>query len=356
MKCNALPLFWLISLLAISHMKKSIQELEKKAVLWWTEELKSQNANASIIPKLLESQDDFLKILSLGKKDPEHVFELLRASKFPANLFVKHLTVLSDYGGESLQRLGRSFKEIFPQKNNQYFLPYTWQGKNYTYLFQSLPISGLGNKKLKIDGEGLQTEMALTPLLYDVAMILLHAATSEVAEQAGLEKCEIGGLIGDDLALEKYVKQKYILVSRITGGATANNLGQLAQTEIFNYLTKHLDSTYSVIRNGKVILKEYPKEGGMPFDIVVEKNNKKIGIEVSFQVTTNSTIERKAGQAESRQNLMHSEQNFIAYVIDGAGNFQRRSAVSTICKFSDCTVAYSPSEFQILVNWIKEVI
>jgi len=43
----------------------------------------------------------------------------------------------------------------------------------------------------------------------------------------------------------------------------------------------------------------------MPFDVVVEKGNKKIGIEVSFQVTTNSTIERKAGQAADRMNLMH---------------------------------------------------
>lgn len=337
-------------------MKRTIENLEESAVFGWTEELKTTNANASIIPKLLESQDEFLKILSLGKKYPEHVFELLKVTQFPANLFVKHLTVLSDYGGESLQRLGRSFKEIFPKENTNYSLAYTWQGQKYTYLFQELPINGLGNKKLKIDGKGLQTEMELTPLLYDVAMILLHAAMSEVAEQAGLEKCEIGGLIGDDLALEKYVKQKYILVSRITGGATANNLGQLAQTEITNYLTKHLSSKYSVTRNGKVILKEYPKKGGMPFDIVVARNNRQIGIEVSFQVTTNSTIERKAGQAETRQRLMHSEQNFIAYVIDGAGNFQRRSAVSTICNFSDYTVAYSPSEFQKLVGWIKSVI
>ncbi|GEM_PF-1552170 len=49
----------------------------------------------------------------------------------------------------------------------------------------------------------------------------------------------------------------------------------------------------------------YEKENGMPFDVVVEKGNKKIGIEVSFQVTTNSTIERKAGQAADRMNLMH---------------------------------------------------
>ena len=337
-------------------MKRTIQELESHAVFWWPEDLKRKNANASIIPKLLESQDDFLKILSLGKKHPEHVFKLLQAANFPANLFLKHLTVLSDYGGEPLQRMGRLFTDIFPKEHDSYFFSYTWNCKNYKYRFKELPINGLGNKKLHIDGQGLQTDIDLNSLLYDVSMILLHAAASDISEQAGLYKCEVGGLIGNDLELEKYVKQKYIFVSRITGGATANNLGQLAQTDIINHLHKLLDSSYIITRNGKIILDGYEKEGGMPFDIVVEKNNRKIGIEVSFQVTTNSTIERKAGQAAERQNLMHSENNLIAYVIDGAGNFQRRSAVSNICEFSDCTVAYSQAEVKKLAQWIKGAI
>ncbi len=94
----------------------------------------------------------------------------------------------------------------------------------------------------------------------------------------------------------------------------------------------------------------------MPFDIVVSKNNKHIGIEVSFQVTTNSTIERKSGQAADRYNLMHSNGYNIAYILDGAGNFQRRSAISTICANSDCTVAYSSEEFTILSNWLEEIL
>jgi hypothetical protein len=94
----------------------------------------------------------------------------------------------------------------------------------------------------------------------------------------------------------------------------------------------------------------------MPFDLVVEKNSKKIGIEVSFQVTTNSTIERKAGQAADRQALIHKNGYHIAYVLDGAGNFQRSSAISTICNHSDCTVAYTLSEFKVLSNWIKSIL
>lgn len=78
-----------------------------------------------------------------------------------------------------------------------------------------------------------------------------------------------------------------------------------------------------------------------------------VGIEVSFQVTTNSTIERKAGQSADRFNLMHQDGYKIGYVIDGAGNFQRSSALSTICSHSDCTIAYTQAEFKVLSNWIK---
>ena len=63
----------------------------------------------------------------------------------------------------------------------------------------------------------------------------------------------------------------------ISGGATANSLGQLAQTEIVDFLQKDLNSDFSVVRNGYINLKGYNNKGGMPFDIVVSRNNKEIG-------------------------------------------------------------------------------
>ena len=88
----------------------------------------------------------------------------------------------------------------------------------------------------------------------------------------------------------------------------------------------------------------------------MKKGGKKVGVEVSFQVTTNSTIERKSGQAFDRQALMHKNGHKIAYVIDGAGNFQRFAAISSICTYSDCTIAYTDSEFDVLANFAREVL
>lgn len=329
---------------------RDINEIEAMASLWWPANLTNANADISIIPNLIKTQDEFLSILNLSKKTPFHIFEVLSAARFPANLFLKHLCVLADYGGEPIQRLGRSFSDIFEEKK----ITFTWNEEEAEYTFQALPLKGLGNKKLFIDGQGLQQEKELNPLYMDLIILLLFGSVSTASEHAGLSSCEIGTLLGDPAILKQYVKERYIVVSRITGGATANSLGQLAQTEIFDYLLNSLGTSYKVVRNGNIYLDGYEK-GNMPFDIVVENKTSKIGIEVSFQVTTNSTIERKAGQSADRLNLMHRNGYKIAYVIDGAGNFQRKSAVSAICNNSDCTVAYSVNEFEVLVSWIKEI-
>lgn len=335
---------------------RNINDLEKNAILWWPEHLNQANAAISVIPKLLQTQDDFLKIISLSKKNPYQVFNLLEASEFPANLFLKHLCVLADYGGEPIQRLGRAFSLIFQSGKGKHSIEFSWNSNNYIYDFKCLPIRGLGNKKLFIGGEGLIKVKTLSDLYRDMIILLMFGSTSTVNEEAGLVACEIGTLLGETEILEKYVKERYINVSRITGGATANSLGQLAQQEIVNHLSQSLGDNYRVVSNGYIVLNGYEKESGMPFDIVVEKGNKKVGIEVSFQVTTNSTIERKSGQAADRMNLMHSNGHKIAYVLDGAGNFQRTSAISTICANSDCTVAYSNKEFDILSQWIGETL
>ena len=212
----------------------------------------------------------------------------------------------------------------------------------------------MGNTKLDIDGVSITKVVPLSPLNKDMIMILLHGATSDVANLAGLEKCEIGILLGDEIAIDKYIRERYLYVSRITTGANTNSLGQIAQTYVLETLRGFLSQDYQLIRNGSIILNGYDKSDGMPFDVVVQKNGKKIGIEVSFQVTTNSVIERKSGQSENRFRLMNENGFWIAYVIDGAGNFQRSSAIRTICNFSDCTIAYSKEEIAILANFIQE--
>lgn len=328
---------------------RTIEELNARAVFWWPKSLSDLETNASIIPMLLKTQDQFLSILNLCVDCPFQVYDLIGASKFPANLFLKHLVVLADFGGEQIQRLNSQFDSIFPKDN----FTFSWNGKNHKYEFKKLPVTSiLNNNRLSINGKDLLKEKALDELMEDLIAILLYGSSALNDSTAeSLRKCDIGVLLGRKAELEKYVKEKYIWVSRITGGAQANTLGQVAQTYVANYLRKKLGKKYSVSRNGIIPVKGHTP---IPFDVVVQKDNNFLGVELTFQVTTNSTIERKAGQAQDRQKLLHKSGYHIGYIIDGAGNFQRKSAISTICKYSDCTVAFSDNEFSILIDFIKE--
>ncbi|QTR45248.1 restriction endonuclease [Thiothrix litoralis] len=339
------------------NYRRTLSELEVNAIKWWPKELEAEVASQSAVQLLLATQEKFLSILKLSGNSPEQIFAVLEASGMPANLFLKHLVTLADYGGEAIQRLGREFASVFPTNTAQEpYFEYFRQGERHEYIFKALPIKGLGNAKLHLDGIAISKLTGMTPLHHDMIMILLYAATSEQAHLAALEKCEIGILLGDDAALDKYVREKYIHVSRITTGANTNTLGQIAQRYVVELLEKQLQNGYSITRNGKILLQGYEKTDEMPFDAVITRNGKSVGIEVSFQVTTNSVIERKSGQADARQRLMHQNGHKIAYVLDGAGNFQRSSAVGTICQFSDCTVAYSEAEIGVLANFIREVL
>jgi hypothetical protein len=335
--------------------KKSLSDLEKVAVKWWPKSLEEEVAKISVLPKLLETQDDFLSILNISGKHPEQVFEVLNASGMQPNLFLKHLVVLSDYGGEPIKRLGKDFANIFPLKleSGHHYFEYVFNNEKYKYVFGGLPIKSLENKTLRIDGKSILQVSPLNAITRDMIMLLLFAGSSAASEYASLDKCDLGGLLGKKVELELYVKQKYLSVSRITTGANTNSLGQIAQIYVADFLRSKLDKTYSVQSNGRVKLRRYDKEGGMPFDVVVKRSGKIVGVEVSFQVTSNSVIERKASLAEERKSQMGHEGYFVAYVLDGAGNFSRSAALGVLCASSDCTVAYSDAELATLVDFIR---
>lgn len=339
------------------NYERTIDQLQKFAVTWWPAELSRTQGEGSIIPKLLASRGKFVSLLKLSGNSPSDIFDIAKQSKFAGNLLVKHFAVLTDLGGEGLKRIGSDFSNLFPfdEESKQHYMDFLWGDATQRYFFQALPLASgkLDNVRLAIDGSGINADQEISSLHQDTIMLLLHAASNidgSVAEKSDFYKCVLGGMLGKDAEIDKFVEARYIWVSRITGGATANELGQIAQTWAFDSLSKKLGSGFKVVKNGKITV-----DGeGITSDVLVSSDKGSVGIEVSFQVTTNSTIERKGNEAENRQKLLHKSGNFAAYIIDGAGNFERRSAVTKICKNSDCTVAFSDEELQVLADFIQE--
>lgn len=324
--------------------------------MFWPDDLSQRAATLSIIPKLLETQDDFISILSVPINNIDGLFGVLSSSNMPVNLFLKHLVILADFGGEMLQRINNQFQLLFPRG----VMDYLWDNETRQYVFTQLPVNGnLSNSKLYISGRRLFEPMQMNDLFRDViALLILGGASINEDTARILSKCEISNYLGEAEALEKFIKQRYIWVSRITGGSRSNNLGQIAQSFVIEYLEEYLN-----IENVKI-----QPNGNLPgvthtadddsrlttFDLVVSKRDMYIGIEISFQVTTNSVIERKAGQAQSRYQQIEHQGHKIAYILDGAGNFQRKTALSTILSYSHCSVAFSRSELDLLCEFIRE--
>ena len=61
----------------------------------------------------------------------------------------------------------------------------------------------------------------------------------------------------------------------------------------------------------------------------------------------------KAGQAKSRFEQIEDAGYKMAYVIDGAGNFERENAIRNLCTYSHCTVAFSHDELNVLCEFLR---
>lgn len=312
---------------------------------------------------MLDSQEKFISILKLADKhDVSNLFELIDTARFSYSLFLKHLVVLTDFGSEPLQRVNNDFNELFADRK----LSYDIGDGVIEYEFSSLPVRGsLSNKRMKIDTvENLSVEAPDKNLCKDIIMILLYGASATNARtRAVLFKCTPYEYLGDDSMIEEFVRRNYIRVSRIISGKTASDLGNVAQQYVVKYLAGALGENYCVKSNGTIPgVTQNDGNTLTTFDVVVDRlddtgrHKKYVAIEVTFQETSNSTIERKGGQARDRFEKITSSRNYIAYIIDGAGNFSRRAAISTLCDNSHCTVAFTPEEFELLIEFIKEKI
>lgn len=213
-------------------MPRSVDDLELHAAKFWPTVLARQEQSSSIIPKLLESQERFIGILYVADASPTAWKDVLQATdRMPANLFLKHVMVLSDVSGEKVQRYHKDIDTFFPTGA----MTFRWKDTEYNYRFKTTGSRRRWNNVvLQVDGKGLARDAALSDAVEDTAMLLIHggASVDPGIPDDVLEKCVIGSLIGRKRELDTFVRQRYIQVSRITGGATANAMGQLCQAYV----------------------------------------------------------------------------------------------------------------------------
>ncbi|MBA4405830.1 hypothetical protein C0389_01010 [bacterium] len=93
---------------------RTFQNLQQSGVNFWSRELIELEKDSSIIPILINSQDKFISLLNISDANPAAWKETLNNTQnLPANLFLKHLMVLSDIGGEKLVRFKKELPKLF---------------------------------------------------------------------------------------------------------------------------------------------------------------------------------------------------------------------------------------------------
>jgi hypothetical protein len=232
------------------NYRRTPEQLRKQACLYWPPELTAKEANTSVLPLLIQTQEAFISLLAVSNSSPFAWKIALTANKdLYANLFVKHLMVLADVGGEVLKRIRPELKKMFPCGS----MKFAWEGSDYQYRFQEIVGTGrLDNVSLSVDGIGIQDPKPWSGKYEDIAMLLLFGgAANESIPNAIRDRCVIGNLIGNKAELDSFVRQRYIFVSRITGGATSNTMGQLAQDYV-RELLQQLLPRWQFIRNGSL--------------------------------------------------------------------------------------------------------
>ena len=341
---------------------RSIKELEEVGCKWWPKEVRDVAMKVSILQYLLDTQEKFISLLTLADRDkPNKLFDLLDASDFEYHLFLKHLMLLTDIGSEPIQRINASFEELFPQK----VLLCLYEKRFLVTSFVELPLKGKPtNEKMQIDTlENLKKQCKNKNLCKELIMLLIYGAACETKRTASvLYKCNAYEYLGKENLIKQYVRQNYIRVSRIVGGKEASDLGNVAQVYALNYLSERLGDNYKLVNNGTIPGVKLDDDKDATFDIVVSRKDdegrykKYVGIEVSFQETSNSVVERKGREAQARFRNTNNKRCYVAYIIDGVGNFSRPSAMNDMCTNSHCNVAYTPQEFEVLIEFIKEKI
>ena len=125
------------------NYRRSVDELKEVASMFWPSELSDKAATLSIIPKLLETQEQFIAILNVDVSTLEGFFQVIDAATLTASLFLKHLMVLADVGAEMIDRWNSNFASLFPSGR----LSYLWKGQKLEYNFNQLPLQSLKKGK-----------------------------------------------------------------------------------------------------------------------------------------------------------------------------------------------------------------
>ena len=331
----------------------SLEILRGRALLWWPDEIRDEVTASSFKDAMLVSFPIFQQTLK-DSTDLESLIqkvkELNAEGKLPANLFLRHCMLFADLGWESVKKwYGDTYLEMFP-------------GGKFKAGEIEFEMPRLTQSKLRVSSSNIKDSYSyelspdqLEQILACIRLLFMgsHSSLSQ------LERCDLSNYFDDEdgaLFVADAV-MKYIEVSKQTSGAAATASGEMLEKKItIEPIKTRLSKNFPQLEYVSKTSHEFVPGHSLVSDkwFVNEGNNRAVALEVSFQETTNSVIERKRKDAENRKNLFPDNCK-SAFVIDGVGSIEhRQNAVREILSNADIVVTAHADEISRLAEYIGE--
>ena len=263
------------------------------------------------------------------------------------NIFLRHCMLFADLGWEAIKKwFGDAYADLFP---NGFLVT-----EDFRYR-----IPNITNGRIRVSSAHITSAYTHTltqeQMQHIESLIAVLFYGSNVNSQA-LESCNLSVYLSDDGTLfDADSRVKYIHVSRQTGGAAAAIGGSLLETRIaIEPIVELLHAEFPDLLFTTTRDHQFAPGQQMTSDqwFVNEVNNRAVALEVSFQETTNSTIERKRRDAQNRQRLFPNNVRSV-FVLDGVGTLDhRQNAVIDIIQYSDMVVSARPDQVENLARYI----
>jgi hypothetical protein len=295
-------------------IKKCLTELKDTSTWFWSNEFIRPHIN----PLLRELENSYSIVLeALEIINPDDIVAELMSLDIKMSLLLKHVMIFLDTSAETLDRAAMYINEkgITGLTLNHKFIEFKKLGPSFYKNLNNEAIFKANNK-----------------LVSDLLNILAYASQSdEFSRFETFKKCNLALIVGNKESLQEHLR--YLLLRSNTQIKQLRAVDFGHQLEI--YIREFLDP---IIKKLGLNYSPGNRYNGQQFDKVLEKAGKHVIIEIAFQETTNSTLERKGKQAKNGLfNQVDNNGDKLVYVVDGAGYFKRYKALSDIIEYSHLT-------------------
>lgn len=308
-----------------------ISELMETGKWFWSDDFIRPHVN----PLLNELESSYKQILyTIENSEPMVIVDSLLDLEIKTSVLLKHIMILLDTSAETLDRAAMY---IFHKGISKL----TLQGR-------SIEFNVLGPSYYKnMNNEAISK--ASLGLKRDLLNILSFASQSnEFRCFETFKSCRLFEIAGNPEALSEHLLFLSLRSSSQIKQLRAVDFGHQLES---NYIRKFL----------KPILKEVNAEYTQgnryyeqQFDNVIKKGDKYVIIEVAFQETTNSTLERKGKQAKNGlYDTVNNNNDKLVYIVDGAGYFKRKNALADLVTYSHLTCNVSDIGLSKLEKFLR---